>query len=85
MQTNDQSLLFVQWLENNFNSNFDFRAAWNRYKKERLKDARTSPGPLNCSIRITYQGELRKSNKCKRCGVEGDQACPFFYPNGSRK
>ena len=43
--------------------------------------ASTSPGPINCNIRLRAQGHAAPA-KCERCGL---QPCPFFHIDGRAK
>lgn len=46
-------------------------------------DAATSPGPVNCNIRIQHQpGRNAYPKTCERCGLG---PCPFFNNDGSAK
>jgi hypothetical protein len=49
------------------------------YKPTNL--ASTSPGPVNCSIRLRHQGKLYPRT-CERCGLG---PCPFFHKDGTAK
>lgn len=44
--------------------------------------ASTSPGPVNCNIRLRFQGAEIWPRTCARCG-KGH--CPFFNNDGSAK
>lgn len=44
-----------------------------------LSHARSSPGPINCNIRLSFQAEA-VGYKCERCG---SGPCPFFASDGS--
>ena len=43
--------------------------------------ATTSPGPVNCNIRMRAQGEAYPI-MCERCGLD---SCPFFHSDGRSK
>lgn len=43
--------------------------------------ATTSPGPVNCNIRMRAQGEAYPRT-CERCGLD---VCPFFHSDGRSK
>lgn len=43
--------------------------------------ASTSPGPVNCSIRLRHQGRVYPRT-CERCGLG---PCPFFHKDGTKK
>lgn len=55
---------------------------------EAIKHARTSPGPINCLLRMVIRGEadpLTQPIKCGRCGSHGREGCIFFELDGSAK
>ena len=86
MASNDQLVLFVDWVKKHkyHNSLFvnDLGIYAREYKERRMEHASTSPGPVNCWIRQTYQGIIREGRQCPRCGGDDDQGCPFFTPGG---
>jgi hypothetical protein len=86
MATDDQAILFMNFIHERYETyGINLKNAWQDYKVERMKHASTSPGPVNCDIRITMQGIIRDGAKCKRCGRDDDQGCPFFHPDGSTR
>jgi hypothetical protein len=83
MATNDQAVHFMNFLHENYETyRVNVGEAWHDFKLIRQTNARTSLGPVNCAIRMTYQGEVRDSAACRRCGRNDDQGCPFFTPDG---
>jgi hypothetical protein len=43
--------------------------------------ARTSPGPVNCKLRLGAQNEA-SPEVCERCGHNHTKSCPFFFVDG---
>lgn len=50
-------------------------------KPKATSHASTSPGPVNCNIRLHYQGSMYPRT-CERCGLG---PCPFFNQDGSKR
>jgi len=51
-----------------------------------VKHAAVSPGPVNCNIRLHYQGK-RVPVPCERCGgsTAKPRECPFFTQDGESR
>ena len=60
----------------------DTRAKQSRQEPAGMSEpAKTSPGPVNCSIQMRFQNKTYPRT-CERCGLG---PCPFFNSNGTPK
>lgn len=64
-----------------------WRNGYESHQPNQVRDkqhARTSPGPVNCNIRLRFQSEPGTpiGRSCERCGIG---RCPFFNDDGTAK